>query len=251
MDLAKLYSDKTAYPDEMTVEIQGEKMSLKEWRDSLGLKSEFTKHTQELSEKGKQAGQVIQQLQQREAQLQQQLASAMQQRGMNPAHAQDDDLAAYRQDPAFGPLVKLIEAQQGTLQQLAQRQQMDEVAVNSWRYQQQLDKIKESDPDADPQEIARQTQQLWQKGPDVNIAHRLMTEEKGFKKAVDEAEKRGYEKARTEPPIPPQPGRGRGGSVERSQELPKLADGRPDMDARIKMAAQEFGPALQEALQNQ
>ena len=33
MDIAKLYSDKTAYPDEMTIEIQGEKMSLKEWRD--------------------------------------------------------------------------------------------------------------------------------------------------------------------------------------------------------------------------
>lgn len=251
MDLAKLYSDKTAYPDEMTVEIQGEKMSLKEWRDSLGLKSEFTKHTQELSGKQKQAEQVIQQMQQREAQMQQQLAQAMQQRGVNPANAQDDDLAAYRQDPAFGPLVKLIEAQQGTIGQLAQRMQMDEVAMNSYRYQQQLDKIKERDKDADPQEIARFTQQMYQRGPDVETAYRLMTEEKRIKHAVDEAEKRGYEKARTEPPIPPQPGRGRGGSVERSQELPKLADGRPDMDARIKLAAAEFGPALQEALQNQ
>ena len=217
----------------------------------MGLKGEFTRHTQELSAKQKQAEQVIAQMQQREAQYQQQLAQAMQARGVNPAHAQDDDLAAYRSDPAFGPLVKLIEAQQGTLGQLAQRMQMDEVAMNSYRYQQQLDKIKERDPDADPQEIARYTQQMYQRGPDVETAYRLMTEEKRLKKQVEEAEKRGYEKARSEPPMPPQPGGRRGVGMERSQELPKRADGTPDMDARIKLAAQEYGPILQEALQNQ
>lgn len=251
MDLAQLYSDRKAYPDEMTIEVGGDKISLKEWRDSLGLKSEFTKHTQELSTKQKQAEQVIAQQQQREAQLQQQLAQAMQRQGVNPAHAQDDDLSAYRSDPAFGPLVKLIEQQQGMLGQLANREQMHEVAVNSWRYQQQLDEIKKEDSEADQQAIARETQRIWQGGPDVKLAHRLMTEERRFKKATEEAEKRGYEKAKAEPPIPPQPGGRRGAAAHGAQELPKTADGRPDMDARMRMAAQEFGPAIQEALANQ
>lgn len=244
MDLAKLYSDKTTYPDEMTVEIQGEKMSLKDWRDSLGLKSEFTKHTQELSQKQKQMETILQQQQQREAQLQQQLAHAMQRQGIDPRHAQDDDLAAYRQDPAFGPLVKLIENQQSTIGQLAQRMQMDEIAVNSWRYQTQLDKLKEQDPELDPQAVARFTQELYQKGPDVHTGYRVMTEEKRLKKATEEAEKRGYERAKAEPPIPPQPG-GRRAAAAQSEQLPK------DWESRKAMALQEFGPVIQEALQNQ
>lgn len=251
MDLAQVYSDRKTYPDEMTIEIQGEKVNLGDWRNSFGIKSEFTKHTQELSAKQKQMETIIQQQQQREAQLQQQLAHAMQQRGVDPRHAQDDDLAAYRQDPAFGPLVKLIEQQQGTIGQLAQRMQMDEVAMNSYRYQQQLDKIKEQDAEADPQAIARYTQEIWQKGPDVALAHRLMTEDKRIKKAVEEAEKRGYEKARSEPPVPPQPGGRRGSGVLNQPELPKTADGKPDLDARVRMAAQEFGPQMSEALMNQ
>lgn len=243
MDLAKLYSDRATYPDEMTVEIQGEKMSLKDWRDSLGLKSEFTKHTMELSTKQKQMEQVLAQQTQREQALQAQLAQAMAARGVDPRNAQDDDLAAYRSDPAFGPLVKLIEGQQQTIGQLAQRMQMDEISVNSWRYQQQLDRLKEKDPDLNPQELAEFTRQMYSKGPDIDTAYRLHTEERRFKKEVAEAEKRGYEKAKAEPPMPPQPGGRRGGAAI-PQELPK------DWNARAAMALQEFGPELQEALQN-
>lgn len=243
MDLAKLYSDRTAYPDEMTIEIQGEKMSLKDWRDGLGLKSEFTKHTQELSGKTRQMEQILQQQQQREQALQAQLAQAMAARGVDPRNAQDDDLAAYRTDPAFGPLVKLIEHQQSTIGQLAQRMQMDEISMNSYRYQQQLDKLKEKDADLDTQQLAEFTRNLYSKGPDIDAAYRLHTEDKRFKKATEEAERRGYEKAKAEPPMPPQPGGRRGGSAP-APELPK------DWNSRAAMALQEFGPELQEALAN-
>ena len=243
MDLNKLYSDRATYPDEMTIEIQGEKMSLKDWRDGLGLKSEFTKHTQDLSTKHKQMETILQQQQQREQALQAQLAQAMAARGMDPRKAQDDDLAAYRSDPAFGPLVKLIEGQQTTIGQLAQRMQMDEISVNSWRYQQQLDRLKEKDPDLNPQELAEYTRNLYSKGPDIDTAYRLHTEDRRFKKAVEEAERKGYEKAKAEPPMPPQPGGRRGGGAPPA-ELPK------DWNSRAAMALQEFGPDLQEALQN-
>ena len=243
MDLAKLYSDKQTFPDEMTIELGGEKMSLKEWRDGLGLKSEFTKHTQELSGKAKQQDAALQQAQQREQQLQAQLAQAMQRRGVEPARAQDDDLSAYRQDPAFGPLVKLIEQQQGTIGQLAQRMQMDEIAMNSHRYQTQLDKLKDKDPDLDTQALARYTHDVYSQGPNVELAYRLHTEDKRFKKATEEAEKRGYDKAKAEPPIPPQPG-GRRGAPANAPELPK------DPNQRIAMALQEFGPQINEALAN-
>lgn len=243
MDLAKLYSDRAAYPDEMTIEIQGEKMSLKDWRDGLGLKSEFTKHTQELSGKTRQMEQILQQQQQREQMLQAQLAQAMAARGVDPRNAQEDDLAAYRSDPAFGPLVKLIENQQGTIGQLAQRMQMDEVSMNTYRYEQQLNRLKEKDPELDTQQLAEFTRNLYSKGPDIDAAYRLHTEEKRLKKATDDAERRGYEKAKAEPPMPPQPGGRRGGSAP-APELPK------DWNSRAAMALQEFGPELQEALQN-
>jgi len=244
MDLAKLYSDKATYPDEMTIELGGEKMSLKEWRDGLGLKSEFTKHTQELSGKARQQEQVLQEMQRREQLLQGQLAQAMQARGVNPNNAQDDDLAAYRTDPAFGPVVKLIEQQKAVIAQLAQRQQMDEIAVNSWRYQGQLERLKEKDADLDPQALAKFTHEFYGKGPDVEAAYRLFTEEKRMKKAVEDAEKRGYEKAKTEPPVPPQPGGRRGGAAQ-EKALPA------DWESRKSMALQEFGGDIAEALQNQ
>jgi len=243
-DLASLFSDKTKYPDDLTVEIQGERMTMKEWRDGLGLKNEFHAHNEKQSARQRQLEQIVQQREQEVQQMQGRLAQAMRQQGVNPQHAQDDDLSAYRSDPAFGPLVKLIEAQQGTIGQLAQRMQMDEVAWNSHRYQQQLDEIRKEDNDADPQAIARYTQEIYQKGPDVKLAHRLMTEEKRFKKATEEAEKRGYEKAKAEPPIPPQPG-GRRAAQAQSEALPK------DWESRKAMALQEFGPVIQEALQNQ
>lgn len=243
MDLSKLYSDRTTYPDEMTIEIQGEKMSLKEWRDSLGLKSEFTKHTQELSSKQKQMEQILQQQQLKEQQLQAQLAQAMARQGIDPRTVEDDDLAAYRTDPAFGPLVKRYDAQQRLVEQLAQRLQMNEVSMATSRYQTDLNKLKEQDPDVDVQQIANDTRELWNKGPDVNVAYRLRTEEKRIKKAVEEAEKRGYEKAKSEPPMPPSVGGRRGGGAP-PPDLPK------DWEARKNMALQEFGPELQEALQN-
>ena len=250
-NLASLFSDKAKYPDDLTIEIQGERITMKEWRDGLGLKNEFHAHNEKQSARQRQLEQIVQERERQVQQMQGQLAQAMARQGVNPQHAQDDDLSAYRQDPAFGPLVKLIEQQQGTIGQLAQRMQMDEVAWNSHRYQQQLDEIRKDDQDADPQAIARYTQEIWQKGPDVKLAHRLMTEEKRTKKAVEDAEKRGYDRARAEPPMPPQP-RGRGGATGHGQpELPKTADWRPDMDARMRLAAQEFGPAIQEALQNQ
>src|SRR5689334_8630228 len=99
-DIAELYNNRTKYPDDLTVEIQGEKMTMKEWRDGLGLKTEFHSHTERLSAKQKQMEQILQQQQMKEQQLQAQLAQAMARQGIDPRTVEEDDLAAYRTDPA-------------------------------------------------------------------------------------------------------------------------------------------------------
>jgi hypothetical protein len=232
-DLVKMMTDKTTYPDDLTIEVHGEKMTMKEWRDGLGLKQEFHKHTEKLSGEKKQLEAAMQEREGQLQQLQGQLAQAMARRGVNPAEAQDDDLSAYRSDPAFGPLVKLIDKQQQTMGQLAQRMQMDEIAVNSWRYDSQLKRLKEQDTDLDTQALAKYTSDLYSRGPDVETAYRLFTEEKRLKKQVAEAEQRGYDKAKAEPPAPPMPGGRRGNAGKAPLELPK------DLNARMQLALQD------------
>jgi hypothetical protein len=153
-DLVKMMTDKTTYPDDLTIEVHGEKMTMKEWRDGLGLKQEFHKHT-------------------------------------------------------------------------------DEIAVNSWRYDSQLKRLKEQDTDLDTQALAKYTSDLYSRGPDVETAYRLFTEEKRLKKQVEEAEKRGYDKAKAEPPAPPMPGGRRGSAGKAPLDLPK------DLNARMQLALQD------------
>lgn len=236
-----LRANKEQYADDLTIEVNGEKMTLGDFRKELGPVSEFTKQTQKLAQERDQAMSAYQQsqaqVQQHQAllaQMQQARQQAVQTNGVNPL----DPMNPYRQDAAFSPLVtyydQQIEQLKGLIQQQASHMQQANVAMNAWRYSTQIDKLKTQYPDLDPQRLAQYTTEFYTKGPDVEAAHKLMTYEDRIKRAEQDAERRGYERAKAEPPAPPMPGGRRGGMRPADDiQLPK------SLDARATLALQD------------
>jgi len=263
MDWQELFANRDQYPDDTVVEgPTGAKLSLGELRKQFGRLADFTKRTQELAEERQRAAQQAQQLQERLAQYeraiaerdalvraaQTQLAGLMQQRGTDARQARADDLSAFREDPTFAPLVSLIENQRQTIDQLRQAQQRleqrlqhDEVAVNAWRLQQQLDRLRAEDPEFKPDEFARFAQEFYTKGLDVDNLYKVYAFDRLVERRAKEAEQKALEKARQERPAPPMPtGRVRGQSST-TPPLPK------SLDERLQLAAQD--PEILEGLE--
>lgn len=220
---AEILSDPKTYGDDVKVSINGADMTIGDLRNQAGLKSEFTKATQKHAEERKQWEGQLQQHQQNQQYLQQQLQQAMARRGVDPADATNDELSSYRQDPVFGPLVKMIEGQKEVIGQLANRIHMDEVSVRSMRYQDDLKQLKQQDADLNTDELVKFTTDLYSKGPDIHQAHKLYRRERDLDLAVKDAEKRGYEKAKAEAPLVPMPG-GRRYSAPVATAAPKDMD---------------------------
>src|SRR5215469_1313044 len=241
MDWDELRTNKEKFPDDTTVEIGGEKLTLGEYRKKMGPVSEFTKHTQKLSEENKQAIQAYQQSQAQLAQAQAMLKQAEQARQMaaqQPAPDLLNPLTPYRTDPAFSPLVAYYDREIDQLKQIVKEQagylQQSTTAMNAYRYGTEMEKLKETDKDLDTQKLAAYTTDLYTRGPDVRAAHRLMTYDDTIKRLEKDAEQRGYERAKAEPPAPPTPG-GRRGGGRPSGEKPLPTD----LNGRVSLAVQD------------
>ena len=206
----EITADRTKYPDEMSVQIAGVDVTLGDLRNGFVPKADMTKATQAQAEKFQKQMQEIQTaMQSRESQLQTQLAQAMARRGMNPDNAQEDDLSVYRNDATFGPLVKALDRERQRNDQLQSRVQMDEVSVRTMRYQDELNVMKKEHPELNEQELANYAAKLWQGGPDLRVAKRLMTYDQDVERIKKDAEEAGYKRAKAEPPAPPMPRAGR------------------------------------------
>jgi len=217
------------YPDTMEVPNLG--VTVGQLRDGFVPKADLTNATTQQAQKHKQQLEQFQNAAQaREQMFQQQLAQAMQRQGVNPNNAAEDDLSPYRSDPTFGPLVKALDATRQQNQQLMQRVQMDEVSVRTMRYQDELNQLKKEHPDLNERELADYTAKLWQGGPDLKVAKRLYTYDQDIKRIETEAEKRGYEKAKAEPPVVAMPGHGRRSRSSANEPKPK------DMKQAAEMA---------------
>ena len=117
-----------------------------------------------------------------------------------------DGLEPFMNDPYWRPLAQkaqMADTLAKRMEMLEKRIQSDEQAVLTDRYSQVLRSLKEKDPDLDVSALAgfAQSRQIY----NLDDAYRLHTEEKRFAKATQEAEARGYQKAKAEPPLPPMP----------------------------------------------
>ena len=198
--LEEIVANRQAYPDDTTWDVGGGvTVKLKDLRDTLIPKGEMTRMTQAAAEEKRQ---YQQKLQQYEAQM-----TEMARRATMPAPPSGTDpLQPYLDDPTFGPLAKQLrevaENQKAIMQQTRQHEQV-------WWAQQHLntiEKLKSQDKDLDDQKIQGLIGFAKQHGlANLDHAYRLMTDDTRIKRAADEAEKRGYDKAKAEPPPPPIP----------------------------------------------
>lgn len=234
-------ANKDAYPDDLQIEVKGEKMTLGEFRKELGPVSEFTKQTQKLSQERDQATQAYHQAaaQQQQAQALLQQLQQQRQQTVNPHAGYDplDPMTVYRQDAAFSPVVGYMDRQiddlKSTVRQQAQYLQQATVAMNTARYEGQLQKLKEKNAELDTTKLAQFTTEFYSKGPDLDAAFKLYTYDERLKHATDEAERRGYDKAKAEPPAPPAPGGRRGFGTPAPHALPN------NLDERVTLAMQD------------
>ena len=212
MEWPSVLNNRKDYPDDMKVSMGGQEVTLKELRDTLIPKGEFTKVTQQAAqEKSALEGQL------RDAT--QQLAIALQRSGQAPAQTQDR-LADLAQDPTFGPLVQEVYQARRVLGEIANRQQQYE--LNQWTNQHlaALKEITTKDKDLNAQalvEFAR-TRGLT----NLHDAYALQTRERDIDSARKEAEAKGYEKGKKEASIPVIPTGRR--TAPPGQSLPETLD---------------------------
>lgn len=198
--LKEIYSDKATYPDTMEIDLgNGVKTSLKEWRNELGPKAEFTQHTQQLAQEKRQTEAQL-------AQAQAQLANALAMNGQNPNAARGpvSKLQAYADDPLFAPLVEQINELKGELTQAKQVLGQHENQYWIGQHMKAISEIQSRDPEfKDPARINELTTRAMQlQNPNLDHVHQIMTRDRDIQKAREAAQKEGYERGRQEASIP-------------------------------------------------
>lgn len=200
--------NRSAYPDEMIVEVQGQPIALGELRNTAIPKADMTRLTQEWSQREQAARAQIDQLQ---AQLAERLAVNTDQAantydGSSPYPTNGAPLVDYAHDPILGPI---FAATQAAHERTARTEQSIErlekmltgfgSQLGQWPIMMALDQIKRNDPyGVDPQELVQHALASRQGPPDLNTAYTVLTREKREAAIRAEAEKAAYDKARQE-----------------------------------------------------
>lgn len=211
----EVLTDRTQYPDDTKVTLaNGKETTVGEMRNKLGLKSEFHAHTTKIADEKRQLESKYQQDMQAAAQAIQQAQQAS-----TRATGTPDNFEAYLSDQTFGPMAKRIQAldaQMAKIGAIEQRMQQHEQAFLTDKYSQVLTKLKQADPNLNQQELAQfaQAKGIY----NLDDAYSLYTEKSRMEKAVKDAEAKGYERAKKEPPVPPMP---RGGVAKPPADAPK------------------------------
>jgi len=198
--LKEIYSDKATYPDTMEIDLgNGVKTSLKEWRNELGPKAEFTQHTQQLAESKRQTEAQL-------AQAQQQLANALAMTGQNPNHATGSrgKLDEYARDPLFAPLVETINELKSELSQAKQVLGQHENQYWIGQHMKAISDIQARDPEfKDPARINELTTRAMQlQNPNLDHVHQIMTRDRDIQRASEKASREAYERGKAEANLP-------------------------------------------------
>lgn len=229
--LKEIYSDKATYPDTMEIDLgNGIKTSLKEWRNEMGPKSDFTQHTQQLAAQQRQTEAQL-------AQAQAQLANALAMTGQNPnaATGPRGKLDEYARDPLFAPLVEQINELRGELTQAKQVLGQHENQYWIGQHMKTISEIQARDPEyKDPARIQELTTRAMQlQNPNLDHVHQIMTRDRDLQKARQDGEAKGRELGKAEASIPriptgmrsvPKPEANVPGVFSRDSETAAMAD---------------------------
>ncbi len=236
IDPRDLLTDKTKFPDDMEFAWTGpdgqqHSITVGEYRNATGLKSEFTRHTEQLSGRQRDL----------EAQLstaQQNLAAEIARREATPARPNGDQpvqpagqitTAELFQDPVLGPLYRELRESREELKEFkGQVAKRDSEYVNTWQRQQftgQLERLRAANPEFDEAGLLAYVQ----KRPVVNVeaggqvdleaTYRNFSYDASLKAAEARGEERGVEKGRKAASVPRIP-MGRRSAPERPAGAP-------------------------------
>lgn len=212
-----ILTNRKDYPDDLKVNLNGQEVVLKELRDVTVPKGDMTKLTQQYAAEK-------QQLQQQAQQASAQLAKMLQAAGQ-PANGQvpQDDLSAYLEDPTFRPIAQRLQSALQKMEQLEQRTVQHERTWWANQHLQQIERLKQRDPNIDVDALLNTAAQLGT--PNLELVYRHMTYDQATKKAMEDGIQKGIEQGKKEARVPVVPLQGRRTvSAPLSENQPKTFD---------------------------
>lgn len=198
--------NRSAYPDEMVVDVNGSAIALGDLRNSAIPKEDMTRLTQGWSQREQQARQQIETLQSQLAQALTQRDEYVAPQGSSSPNGYSTSLVDYERDPILGPIFQAsrdaLERQGRTEQNLERLEKMLQgigSQLGQWPVMMALDQIKRNDPyGVDPQELVQHALNARQGPPNLNESYMLLTREKREAQIRQEAEQAAFEKAKRE-----------------------------------------------------
>lgn len=218
--LSELLNDKTKYPDETKVTLaDGIETTIGEVRKGYMMEADYRKKTSAVAEEKRQLIQQRQDFEAARLDAEQKLeAMTMKLLKAKPDQSQDDLEAELAANPVARALAEQVKALGTQVEQLKQAtgninqelvQSRQQAMVDQHR--QVLSVIKKHDPEADETEIVNYARNNYV--PRLDLAYRLLTEEKRMSKAIADAKaaalKEGIEKGKREAIAPTLPQRTR------------------------------------------
>lgn len=234
-----IYLDKTTYPDTMELDLgNGVKMPLKQWREELQTREDFTKYAQQSSAEKKQLEATL-------AQAQQALAQALASQGQPVKHATGPlgKLEQYADDPILAPFVSALQEARSELQFLKQTAQTHEQQYWFGQHLAAIKDIQSRDKDyTDPAKVQDLAKFSAQNGiTNLDLAHKLQTRDRDLETARKEAQAKGFEEGQKAARIPTIPT----GGPRRGKTAPEI----PQRFGRDSEQAAVHDPEIVSALQ--
>ena len=214
LNWSSVLRNRDAYPDTMTIDLNGTPIALGELRNVAVPKEDMTRVTQGWSERERASQARIDQLQ---TQLAQALTAANDYESRSRGAANDYESSStavapngavidYERDPILAPL--FLANRQAAERQRSMEANLERVEkmlqgigsqLGQWPVMMAIDKIKQQDPyGVDPQALVQQALTMRQGPPNLNDAYLLMTREQREAAIRAEAEKAAVEKAKRE-----------------------------------------------------
>ena len=194
MELNAVLEDSQNYPDTMSIDIGGQKVTLGDLRATPQFKG-FTKYSQERSREKQELEGRLSQAQQERDRAAQELANAMATSRQAPNLNSNDPLAAFRADATFAPLIAVLDKAVEKADALEKKAGLYEQNIWMNAHVNAIKDIQGNDSEfKDPAKVNELISYAKNNGiSNLSLAHRELTRDRDIKKALEEGEKKGIE----------------------------------------------------------